>query len=219
QAAHAASPATAALPVMAGSEQGASAVEGDHHDGGSPWYSPVDEEEEAPAEESPQRRKRRALTWPLIALILLLLFVLLGIWLSNSGLFSPAPAQSPSASATPTPSQSTPTPTPTPTATTPAAPTTVNVVAANYVGRNYTEVQPELESLGLAVQLNGVQQSQGVMGAVTSLSPTGRLPLGTAVTVTYSIVPAPTPTPTPTPSHTSATPAATGGALPTPTGK
>ncbi|WP_415857360.1 PASTA domain-containing protein, partial [Sinomonas sp. G460-2] len=177
-------------------DHGASSIQGDHPDGGSPWYAGVDEEEEIAPEQ--RRKKRSALTWPLVALVLLLLFVLLGIWLSNSGLFSPAPAQTATTSSTPTPSATTPSASPTPTASTPAAPTSVNVVASNYIGRNYTEVQQELENLGLQVQLNPVQQSQGIMGAVLSLSPTGRLPVGTAVTVTYAIVNAPTATPTPT---------------------
>ncbi|WP_422934831.1 serine/threonine protein kinase [Sinomonas sp. P47F7] len=195
QAAHASSPSTAALPVMGHGDHGASSIQGDHPDGGSPWYAGVDEEEEIPEQ---RRKKRSALTWPLVALVLLLLFVLLGIWLSNSGLFSPAPAQTATTSSAPTPSPTTPSATPTPTVSAPSVPSSVNVVASNYVGRNYTEVQQELENLGLQVQLNPVQQSQGIMGAVLSLSPTGRLPVGTAVTVTYAIVNAPTATPTPT---------------------
>jgi serine/threonine-protein kinase len=71
-------------------------------------------------------------------------------------------------------------------------------VAGDYVGRNYTQVQSELEALGFAVQLNPVQQSQGITGSVLTVSPTGRLPLGTTITVTYAVVPAPTPTPVPT---------------------
>ncbi|WP_136611701.1 serine/threonine-protein kinase [Sinomonas albida] len=193
QAAHASSPSTAALPVLG---HGASSIQGDHPDGGSPWYAGVDEEEEVAPEQ--RRKKRSALTWPLVALVLLLLFVLLGIWLSNSGLFSPAPAQTATTSSTPSPTPTTSSATPTPTETTPEAPASVNVVASNYVGRNYTQVQQELENLGLQVQLNPVQQSQGIMGSVLSLSPTGRLPLGTAVTVTYAVVNPPTPTPTPT---------------------
>jgi serine/threonine-protein kinase len=132
-----------------------------------------------------------------VALVLLLLFVLLGVWLSNSGLFSPAPlptASSAPPSPTPTQSSATPTPTPTPTPTT----RTVNVVAGDYVGQNYALVQQQLEALGLQVQLAPVQQSQGFQGAVLTVSPTGRVPVGTTITVTYAVVPQPTPTPTPT---------------------
>ncbi|MDQ4501528.1 serine/threonine-protein kinase [Sinomonas sp. ASV322] len=209
QAAHAGAPATAALPVLGGHDEGASAVEGSHES--SQWYAPIDEEEEQPPARPP-RKKRSPLTWPLVALVALLLFVLLGIWLTNSGLFSspqPAPSTTPAQSPTTAVTSASPTPTPTPTKTTPA---TVTVVAASYVGRNYTEVQSELEALGLRVDLNPVEQSQGIMGAVTSLSPTGRLQPGTTVTVTYSVVSAPTPTPTPTQSHAtpSGSPSATG---------
>ncbi|HKU11994.1 MAG TPA: protein kinase, partial [Sinomonas sp.] len=202
QAAHAASPATAALPLASATDDGATAVEGDHPAGGrSPLYAPLDEEDIAPAPVQKQRR-RRALTWPLVALVLLLIFVLLGILLSNLGLFS-SPAKSPSSSPVSTPSQTptvtaTPTPTPTPTQT----PTinTINVAAGDYVGRNYTTVQGELESLGFVVQLSPVtqQQTQAFQGEVLTLSPTGALPVGSTITVTYAVVPAPTPTATPT---------------------
>ncbi|WP_138417098.1 serine/threonine-protein kinase [Sinomonas gamaensis] len=197
QAAHAASPATAALPVMSAADDDVSAVEGDHPGGDSPWYAPVNEEDEVSPVPPRNRKKRNALTWPLVALVLLLLFVLLGVWLSNSGLFSPAPlptASSAPPSPTATQSSATPTPTPTPTPTT----RTVNVVAGDYVGQNYALVQQQLEALGLQVQLAPVQQSQGFQGAVLTVSPTGRVPVGTTITVTYAVVPQPTPTPTPT---------------------
>jgi serine/threonine-protein kinase len=199
QAAHASSPATAALPLMSTSDDELSAVEGDHPGGHSPLYAPVDEEDVTGPAPGQRRRKRSALTWPLVALVLLLLFVLLGVWLSNSGLFSPSPLPTASSpSPTPTPTQSTPTPTPTSTSTPTPTLQTANIVAGDYVGRNYTQVQSELEALGFAVQLNPVQQSQGITGSVLTVSPTGRLPLGTTITVTYAVVPAPTPTPVPT---------------------
>jgi serine/threonine-protein kinase len=202
QAAHAASPATAALPI-AGGDEGVMAVEGDHAaGGGSPLYAPLDEEVVAPA--PVQKRRRRALTWPLVALVLLLLFVLLGILLSNLGLFS-SPAKSTTSSAPPSATQSptpTETPTPTPTATPTPTISTITVSAADYVGQNYTTVQSELENQGFVVQLNPVQQSQGVMGEVLRLSPTGALPVGSTITVTYAVVPAPTPTHAPTPTQT-----------------
>lgn len=197
QAAHASSPSTAALPMMSAPDDEVGAIEGDHPGGHSPLYAPVDEEDVTGPAQDQRRRKRSALTWPLVALVLLLLFVLLGVWLSNSGLFSPSPLPTAS-SPSPTPTQTTPTPTPTPTNTPTPTVSTANIVAGDYVGRNYTQVQSELEALGFAVQLNPVQQSQGIMGSVLTVSPTGRLPLGTTITVTYAVVPAPTPTPAPT---------------------
>lgn len=197
QAAHASSPSTAALPMMSAPDDEVGAIEGDHPGGHSPLYAPVDEEDVTGPAQDQRRRKRSALTWPLVALVLLLLFVLLGVWLSNSGLFSPSPLPTAS-SPSPTPTQTTPTPTPTPTNTPTPTVSTANIVAGDYVGRNYTQVQSELEALGFAVQLNPVQHSQGIMGSVLTVSPTGRLPLGTTITVTYAVVPAPTPTPAPT---------------------
>ena len=87
--------------------------------------------DDEPADE-PQRRGRSPWTWPLIALILLVLFALVGFFLTQQGILFPsggsktsgqtsasssATSSSPSASstsATPTPTRTTATPTPTP---------------------------------------------------------------------------------------------------------
>jgi serine/threonine-protein kinase len=195
-------PATSALPVV-GDEDAYSASESPQH----PLYASVDDDEDlGPQEDDRRERKRSPLTWPLVGLLLLILFVLLGVWLSNAGLFSPSPLPSSTASpaaSPPPPSSATPTPTPTPTRTTaaqtPTEPATVNVVPAAYLGRNYTQVKAELEALGLGVALNPMPSTTGTMGQVTAVDPSGQVTLGSTVTVTYlSVQPSPTPTPTQT---------------------
>ena len=192
--------ATSALPVVTAQP----ATEDNAAQGGQAGYGAAaagplyaaDDDEEVTPPPGRTERKRSPLTWPLVALILLLLFVLIGVWLSNSGLFSPSPlpTTSPSQSAAPSPTPSSATPTQTsaaPTRTTTAPPSTpakVNVIEAAYLGRNYTAVKTELEALGMNVFLNPVAAQTGVMGAVTGITPSGPLDPGTTITVTYLVV-------------------------------
>ncbi|MDQ1056335.1 cytoskeletal protein RodZ [Arthrobacter globiformis] len=147
-------------------------------------------------EDEPERRKRSPWTWPLIALILLVLFAVVGILLSQAGFLFPGqspaattsstPSRSVSTSATPTPTQTsetpTPTPTPTPTRTTPQA---INVIPEAYLGKQFSEVRTELIALGLKV--NGKEVfNPATPGTVTDLNPSGPLQAGDTVTVTYS---------------------------------
>ncbi|MDQ4491277.1 serine/threonine-protein kinase [Sinomonas sp. ASV486] len=176
-------PATSALPMVETDDAGAAASEDPNH----PLYAPLDDEEtEAQRRQKP--RKRSPLTWPLVGLILLLLFVLIGVWLSNAGLFSPTPLPSPSASKSTTASSAPPSTTSSaPPSSTRAQTTaaTVNVVPAAYLGKNYTDVQNQLEALGLSVTLVAVQSQTGIQGAVTSVSPGGQVPANSNITVTY----------------------------------
>ncbi|MHC6591724.1 serine/threonine protein kinase [Arthrobacter sp. C152] len=219
--------ATSALPVvgagagMAAGAAGAAAAGEDGRQGTLARANAMaaernwDQEEETyddgPADE-PRRKGRSPWTWPLVALILLLLFALAGFLLSQLGLFSPSgnPTSVPStstspsasaspsrttASATPTQTRSTPTPTPTPTQ------DTVNVVAAGYLGKDYRQVQTQLEQLGLQVTVLP-QESTATPGTVLELNPTGTVPKGSLITVIYATAPKPAPTsaaPTPAP--------------------
>jgi serine/threonine-protein kinase len=145
------------------------------------------EEEEYQAE--PQRKKRSPWTWPLVALIVLLLFALVGVILSQSGLFSPsnpapaktsAPAQTSSAS----PSSASPsaTATPTPSATTAEA---INLIPEAYKGQPYDKVRSELGALGLRV--NGIEVfNPAAPGTVIDINPSGAVAKGTTIDVTYS---------------------------------
>lgn len=231
--------ATSALPVlgagavgaaagMAAGAAGASAAEGEAPQGPLARANAMaaernwDQEEETyddgPADE-PRRKGRSPWTWPLVALILLLLFALAGFLLSQLGLFSPSgnptsgtttsSAASPSAtptqttqSATPTQTRSTPTPTATPTPTQ----ETVNVIPAAYLGKDYRQVQSALAGLGLAVTVVPQESSSAAPGTVLELNPTGVVPKGSQITVVYATAPSPAPTsaaPTPAPTTSS----------------
>ena len=224
--------ATSALPVLGAGAAGAAAgmAAGAAAAGGSPqgslaranalaaernWDQQEETYDDGPADE-PRRKGRSPWTWPLVALILLLLFALVGFLLNQVGLFSPAgnptsgtstsastsasSSPSPSAtrttpSATPTQTRSTPTPTPTPTQ------DTVNVIPAAYLGKDYRQVQSSLAGLGLQVTVLP-QESTATPGTVLELNPTGTVPKGSLITVIYATAPKPAPTsaaPTPAP--------------------
>ncbi|MGO4187752.1 protein kinase domain-containing protein [Pseudarthrobacter sp. TAF60_1] len=174
------------------------------------WVPAEETYDDEPADE-PDRRGRSPWTWPLIALILLVLFALVGFLLTQQGILFPAKdtvttsasTSPPSTSASPTRTSQSATPTPTQTS---AAPTptieTVDVVAAGYLGKDYQTVRSALERLGLSVTVVP-QQSTETPGEVLDLNPTGTVPKGTLVTVTYAVAP---PAPTPTPAQTTAAP-------------
>lgn len=189
------------------------------------WVQEEETYDDEPADE-PQRRGRSPWTWPLIALILLVLFALVGFFLSQQGILFPrsnptssAPSTTSSSpsptttSASPTPTLTTPPPTPTPTPT----PETVNIISAAYLGKDYRQVQSSLEALGLSVTVLP-QQSAETAGTVLEINPTGTVPKGTAVTVIYAVpLPTATPVPTTTPKATAsetALPDCTTGQLP-----
>lgn len=187
------------------------------------WVQDEETYDAEPADE-PARRGRSPWTWPLIALILLVLFALVGFFLNQMGVFTPAPATSSktsasssasasttsstptasSTSATPTPTQTSATPTPTPT------PETVNIIAAGYLGKDYRRAQADLEALGLSVTVLP-QQSAETAGTVLEINPTGTVPKGSAVTIIYAV-----PLPTATTAPTTAAPSATASETPLP---
>jgi serine/threonine protein kinase len=148
------------------------------------------EEEEYQAE--PPRKKRSPWTWPLVALIVLLLFALIGVILSQSGLFSPknpAPstASSPAQTSSAPPSSASPSATatsatPTPTATTPEA---INLIPEAYKGQPYDKVRAELNALGLVV--NGIPVfDPSTPGTVIDINPSGPVSRGATIDVSYS---------------------------------
>jgi hypothetical protein len=135
------------------------------------------------------KKKRSAWTWPLIALIALLLLVLAGtIWavLANQGTDpEPEPTRT-TATATPTPSN---TPTPTP--------TTANVVAGDYVGLDCATASAALDALGLGAGCTegNAAPDEGSVGKVYDVSPTGNVPKGTVIALTTYAGQTPMPTP------------------------
>lgn len=175
-------PATSALPAL-----GAESLAAERD-----W----DAEDPQDAPEEPAPRRRSPWTWPLVGLLVLILFVLGAFLLQSMGVFNPKPSSSGSASTPPaTSSSSTPT-TPSPTPTTPrATPTTppstavddtVTVYPDRYRGQQFSTVQAQLINLGLQVKENAVFDAATPVGTVTSVDPTGPVKKGSEITVTYS---------------------------------
>jgi hypothetical protein len=191
------------------------------------WVQEEEKYDAEPADE-PERRGRSPWTWPLIALIVLVLFALVGFFLSQQGILFPAKnatttsaSSSPtSSSASPTTTSASPTPTPTRTTATPTPePTTVNVIPAAYLGKDYREVQAALGAMGLSVTVIP-REGNEKPGTVVELNPTGTVTKGSPVTVIYAVpstattAPA-TSTQAPSPSATtSSLPNCTAGQLP-----
>lgn len=160
------------------------------------WIQEEEEQyDEEPADE-PQRRGRSPWTWPLIALILLVLFALVGILLTQAGILFPktpagtasgTPSRTVSTSASPTPSTTSATPTettpsPTPTETTPEA---INLIPDAYLGKPFGQVRNDLIALGL--QVDGVEVfNPAAPGTVTDINPAGPVQVGDTIKVTYS---------------------------------
>ncbi|BCW56679.1 protein kinase [Paenarthrobacter nicotinovorans] len=204
------STATSALPVLgagaAGAALGAAAASSDHPLSRANALEAErqlnDEEEVAYTEEEnfddrdPERKKRSPWTWPLVALILLVLFALVGFLISQSGFFSPSPSPSQSTSAsqsrtasptstsaTPTPTQTSEAPSPTPTQSTPQ---TINLISAEYLGKPFDTVSAQLAALGLQVRGEQVFDDDAAVGIVTDINPTGAVQPGEVITVQYS---------------------------------
>ena len=141
-------------------------------------------------EPEPERRQRSPWTWPLVALILLVLFALVGVLLSQAGLFSQSgdPSDSPTTrSASPSPTATSASPTPTRTTTTPS-PTTeaaINLIPDAYLGQQFSKVRSDLIALGLQVDGREVFDTDPP-GTVVNINPSGPVQRGTTITVSYS---------------------------------
>ncbi|MEV8041656.1 MULTISPECIES: protein kinase [unclassified Arthrobacter] len=155
------------------------------------WLPEEDEEDYDgyEPEEEPKRRGRSPWTWPLIALILLVLFALVGIVVSQAGSLFPSSTATTSkpASTTAAPTSSTPTPTPTVSSATPtvSTPPAINLVPESYLGRQYNDVRSQLIGMGLQVKGNQVADPS-TPGTVTDINPSGPVQRGDVITVTYS---------------------------------
>jgi len=129
----------------------------------------------AATDDPEKKRKRSPWTWPLIALIALLVIVLGGtVWalFANQG-DGPAPTTS-----SPTPTASTPTPTPTP--------TTVNIVESDYQGLDCDTASDRLDALGMGAKCieGDAAPDAGSVGKVYRVNRFGNLDKGTLIELT-----------------------------------
>ncbi|MDN4645038.1 protein kinase domain-containing protein [Arthrobacter sp. PsM3] len=155
------------------------------------WVQEDDDYDDEPVNQ-PERRGRSPWTWPLIALILLVLFALVGVMLTQAGiLFPQAPATSAATtSAAPTTTSASPTttsPSPTSSSATPtqSTPAAINLIPESYLGRPFNQVRSELIGLGLVV--TGVEVfDDSTPGTVVQIDPAGRVQPGTTIKVSYS---------------------------------
>lgn len=149
--------------------------------------------DEAVPEEG-EKKKRSPWTWPLIALIVLLLLVLAGtIWalLANQDGEKPGPSSpSPTTSQTPTPSA-----TPTPSQTVEER---VDVNALNLMGKTCADARTIVEQADLVANCadGSAAPTADQVGLVYEVNPTGRVEVGTTINLTAYGPQTPLPTPT-----------------------
>ncbi|MDN3495059.1 protein kinase [Planococcus sp. APC 4015] len=137
--------------------------------------------EEVPLEgEQPAKKKRSPWTWPLVALIAILLIVLGGTIFALTSNQGPEPVESTTSSTPSTTPSETPSDTPTPT------PTTANVVAGQLEGQNCDAASATLDGLGLGANCvtGNAAPDAASEGLVYAVTPTGNVPLGTVIELT-----------------------------------
>ena len=88
----------------------------------------------------------------------------------------------------------------------------MNVIPEAYLGKDYRTVQSQLSALNLDVTVQPQVDANAAPNAVIALSRSGRVEVGSPVTVTYAVAPSPAPT-TPAPAPPAPT---TASAAPTP---
>lgn len=155
--------------------------------------------EEAVAEEEKKKKKRSPWTWPLIALIALLIIVLGGtLWamFGNRG-EDPKPSDTPTTAQT---TSQTPSQTPTPEV------TRVDVAALNLNGSDCATATATLKDAGFTNNITCADgdpaPSDAEVGQVYRVQPTGNVETTTPITLTVYAARTPLPTPTDTPTLT-----------------
>ncbi|MDO5753710.1 protein kinase [Arthrobacter sp.] len=190
-----AEPTTTALPTIDDEAEPAEPARAELFGAERGWDTEDDEQALALDEDPPGKetatKGRSPWTWPLIALLVLLVFAVGALLLQNSGFFGGTPAatqtQSPTvASASPPPTTASTSPTPTPEQPTSQAPTTVTVNRDGLVGQQFASAESELKGLGLSVNRIDAPSATIASGIVTEVSPTGTVDLGSTINVTVS---------------------------------
>jgi serine/threonine-protein kinase len=153
-------------------------------------------------EQAPPSRRGRVVVGAVVAALVVLAAVLFGV-LHGTG-SSSGPSSTPSSSAP------TPTTTAAPTTPTPTTPPPVQLAAADYIGRPVAAVQQELARMGLPVVLKPVSQPGLPSGTVVGIAPSGAVPAGSTVTVSYA-APSSAPPAEPAPGHGKHPPKKKGG--------
>ncbi|ANJ25408.1 protein kinase domain-containing protein [Agromyces aureus] len=139
------------------------------------------------AEEATEEKKRNPWTWPLIVLIAVLAIVLIGtiiaLAVNGGGGGEKTPASTTASASRSAPPSSAP-----PTS---AAPTTAQITAADFVGLSVDDARAKLGELGMVA--NGVEGKPAAdpsgTGIVYEVNPTGPVPIGSQVTVTFYAAP------------------------------
>jgi eukaryotic-like serine/threonine-protein kinase len=157
-------------------------------------------QEEQPA---PPSRRGRVVVGAVVAALVVLAAVLFGVLHGTGG--SPGPSSTRSSPA------SAPSTTAAPTTPTPTTPPSVQLAAADYTGRPVAAVQQQLAAMGLPVVLKPVQQPGVPTGTVVAIDPSGTVPAGSTVTVSYAAPSSPPPQPKPAPGHGKHPPKKKGG--------
>ena len=198
-------PTTSALPTVAGASVAGAEVAAtrDWNDEDAEALDDGGDDGQAPPPDKPSRG-RSPWTFPLVALLLLIIAAVVAVFVLNGPDNEPANDTSPSASSAPSPSR-TPSPSPTPSdspsqasespspSATPSASETaeeedeeISIRSSDYAGRNVNTVASELVALGLQVSRQPVASSTVARDTVIEVTPEGALEPGDAVTVMYS---------------------------------
>lgn len=195
-------PSTTALPTISDDAQdGAGAPTRSEILGAErAWQAEHDDEDAlVPLEEdippaAPAKKGRSPWTWPMVGLLILLVFAVGALLLQNTNLFGGSPeataTKTATASATPSaPPTTTEAPTPTEESlppTTTQAPEEIVVNPTEFQGLTFDAARAKLIEMGLVVNAPVDVVSDKTAGTVTEISPTGPLARGSAVTLTVS---------------------------------
>ncbi len=195
-----AGPSTTALPTVADNVISASSPANANQDfnahilGADYDDSAYDDaaDDEGDERAAPAKRGRSPWTWPLVALILLAVFVGVALLLQSLGVFSSTPPPAPTTAATsstaasPSPTETSATPAETTPSQTPTQTPQVTLLPDAYKGRPFADVQNELIGMGLQVKRENQFSNDVPAGTVTDISPAGVVSEGQLITVTVS---------------------------------